>query len=50
MFKISQHNRDLLIKYFDNSNLPHGDVKEICKMLGSLEEIKPDEIKPEEVK
>lgn len=40
MFKLSKQNRDTLIAYFNQSNLPHQDVVTVCKMLSELEEIK----------
>lgn len=43
MYKITQQNRDAILRYLDNSNLPHADVKALCQMLMALEPINPAE-------
>jgi len=43
MKKISTQNVDMLVKYLDNSNLPHGDVKAILQMLSNLEDLETTE-------
>lgn len=47
MYTITQEQRDAIIRYLDNSNLPHNDVKALAKILLDLPKV--EEKKEEEI-